>query len=341
MNLKTVSDDGGFDLNNKNIAIGVVALVVIVAVAGVAYWMMNDGNQADATYTVSLSYDSETGNATGEGVYDAGEKVTVTATPANGYGFKGWFVGTEMVSEDERYTFTADSDVVLTPSFRILYTVSIDYDPEFGTVTGAGEYMEGDTCILTAAPKSGCSLAGWFTESGYLNTTDESWSFEVRGDMYYYADMGENGLNVTIIYDSSKGTVTPSTVGTVNYGTIVTLFAEPNIGDGYHFVHWTVNGEISDSAHEIRQIVTEDTTFEVVFELNDCNVSVSYDSTMGSVSGIDGDSYTYGTVLHLTATPVAGCSFDHWEIDGNIFTSPELSYTVEGNVKIKAVFVMN
>lgn len=41
---------GGFIMNNKNIAIGVVALVVIVAVAGVAYWMMDDrGNDSVPT----------------------------------------------------------------------------------------------------------------------------------------------------------------------------------------------------------------------------------------------------------------------------------------------------
>lgn len=333
---------GGFDLNNKNIAIGVVALVVIVAVAGVVYWMMNDGDQADATYTVSLSYDSETGTATGEGVYDAGEKVTVTATPANGYGFKGWFVGTEMVSEDERYTFTADSDVVLTPSFRILYTVSIDYDSEFGTVTGAGKYMEGDTCTLTAIPKSGCSFAGWFTETGYQFASDESWSFEVRGDRYYYADMGKDGLNVSVVYDPSEGTVTPSTVGIVDYGTRVTLYAEPNIGDGYSFDRWLVNGEVSDSVFEITQIITEDTVFEVEFSLKSYDVSLWYDSTMGSIHGVDENaSYTHGTTLHLQAIPATGYSFDHWEINGEIFTSSELSYIITKPLTIRVIFVMN
>ena len=335
---------GGFDLNNKNIVIGVVALVVIVAVAGAAYWMMNDGDQADATYTVSLSYDSETGTATGEGVYDAGEKVTVTATPANGYGFKGWFVGTEMVSEDERYTFTADSDVVLTPSFRMLLSISVEYDSRYGNVTGTGLYMEGDMCTLTATPKEGYVFAGWFpswdTSDGYNPFWEErSYTFVVTHSETYVAEFGGRVSFVASADSPEKGSVTPSG-GYMYYMEDVSIDAKAN--DGYVFDHWVINGERSDYIYgSITITLTEYTEVVAVFSVEQCDVDVEYDSSMGSLTGVNSGVFEYGEDVHIQAVAKPGYSFDHWEINGQSYLSSEMTYTIRGDTTIRAVFVMN
>lgn len=326
-------------MNTKTVAVAVIAIIVVVAVAGAAYWLMNDNGDADATYTVSMSYDSETGHATGAGTYSEGETVTVTATPADGYGFKGWFNGTVMVSDESNYSFEASSDVVLTPSFRVLYTISVDYDSEYGIVQGAGEHMEGDECSLAAIPNSGCSLAGWY-DQGNLYSTSKVWSFVVTGDRHFYADMGEDGVIVTVLYDNTMGAVTPSTIGSVDYGTEIHLLAEANIREGYAFNHWIINGEVSDNDYELRMIITEDTVIEAEFTLRNYQASVFFDDSMGNVSGVSNESYVYGTVLHLQATPNPGYVFDHWEINSSTYTSSELSYTVTGNVSIRVVFVM-
>lgn len=329
---------GGFDLNNKNIAIGVVALIVIVAVAGAAYWMMNDGDQADATYTVSLSYDSETGTATGEGVYDAGEKVTVTATPANGYGFKGWFVGTEMVSEEKRYTFTAESNVVLTPSFRALYTISVDYDPEFGTVTGAGTYMDGDRCTLTLSLKEGCSLLHWECDGNvYPTSQNESVSFTVHSDGHYHVDMGRDGIPLTIrINNSEMGYATPNS-GSLKYGESVELWAYPN--EGYQFDHWEINGKRTNYSCTVVYNVTEAVDALAVFEVEQLKVSLDFDASMGIIAGVGNGTYNYGENIHIQAIPKAGYLFDHWEIDGKSYLNSEMTLTIYDDTKIKAIFV--
>ena len=328
-------------MNTKTVAVAVIAIIVVVAVAGAAYWLMNDNGDADATYTVSMSYDSETGHATGAGTYLEGETVTVTATPADGYGFKGWFIGTEMVSDESNYSFEASSDVVLTPSFRVLYTISVDYDSEYGIVQGAGEYMEGDECNLAAIPNSGCSLAGWYDQSN-LYSTSEVWSFVVTGDRHFYADMGEDGVIVTVLYDSTMGAVTPSTIGSVDYGTEIHLLAEANIGDGYVFNHWVINGERSDYMYSsITITLTEYTEVVAVFSVEQCDVDVEYDSSMGSLTGVNSGVFEYGEDVHIQAVAKPGYSFDHWEINGQSYLSSEMTYTIRGDTTIKAVFVMN
>mgnify|MGYP000824588204 CR=1 FL=1 len=323
----------------RNATMIVVATLVVIASVAI-YWMMNDESPNDSSYAVSLSYDAETGNATGEGVYGAGEEVTVTAIPSKGYGFKGWFVGTEMVSDSSTYSFIAETDVILTPSFRALYTITIEWNRNCGTVTGSGQYMAGDVCTLTASPNDGCSLAAWFDESGYPHSFSSSWSFEVREDRYFHADMGKDGVNVTVLYDSSKGEVVPSSGSSVDYGTQILFSAYGDRSNGYYFDHWIINGTVSDEDFDFNKIITEDITVEAVFELMKIHPSVWFDDSMGRIYGVENTSYEYGTVLHLRAVPVDGYRFDHWVIDGKIYTNQDLSYALTSNVRIEAVFVL-
>ena len=78
---------------------------------------------------------------------------------------------------------------------------------------------------------------------------------------------GEDGVIVTVLYDSTMGAVTPSTIGSVDYGTEIHLLAEANIGDGYVFNHWVINGEVSNNDYELRMIITEDIVIEAEFTL--------------------------------------------------------------------------
>lgn len=331
-------------MNTKNAAIAIIAVVVIVVVAGAVYLAMDDGDESDAVYTVSMSYDSETGNAIGAGTYIEGETVTVTATPANGYGFKGWFIGTELVSEDENYSFTIDSDVVLAPSFRILFSVSVDYDSRYGDVTGSGRYMEGDLCTLTAIPKDGFHFAGWFpgwetSDENPLITKENSYSFVVTHDITYVAEFGDRVSFVANADSPEKGSVTPG-AGYMLYMDNVTLDANPN--EGYVFDYWIINGEHIETPYErITITLRENTEIIAVFSVEQCDVDVEYDSSMGHVSGISPGVYEYGDDVHIQAVANPGYSFDHWEINGQSYLTSEMTYTIRDDTIITAIFVMN
>lgn len=57
------------------------------------------------------------GGAIGGGRYDSGETVTLIALPQSGYRFDGWYVGEELVSTDEEYSFQAAESLILHAAF--------------------------------------------------------------------------------------------------------------------------------------------------------------------------------------------------------------------------------
>ncbi len=63
-----------------------------------------------------------------------------------------------------------------------VYTITAAIDPEGGgTVTGAGQYQEGETVTMTATPSEGYKFTGW-QEGGQTISTNATYSFTVTGD---------------------------------------------------------------------------------------------------------------------------------------------------------------
>ncbi len=76
---------------------------------------------AKAVYSVLADANDETmGTVTGDGDYEEGETVTLTATANDGYEFVGWKADAtgDTISTDAKYTFTITEDVVLTALFK-------------------------------------------------------------------------------------------------------------------------------------------------------------------------------------------------------------------------------
>ncbi|MCL2682629.1 MAG: InlB B-repeat-containing protein, partial [Bacteroidales bacterium] len=89
--------------------------------------------------TVSVSANPLAGGSvTGNGIYNYGDNVTVTATPNVGYQFANWTKNGVQVSTVASYTFTAVEDVALVANFvPILYTVTVrPNNPAYGVVNG-------------------------------------------------------------------------------------------------------------------------------------------------------------------------------------------------------------
>ncbi len=69
-------------------------------------------------YTIAVSANpTEGGTVTGDGVYNEGASVTVTATPAQGWNFFNWIEGGQAVSLDAAYTFNASVNRTLVANF--------------------------------------------------------------------------------------------------------------------------------------------------------------------------------------------------------------------------------
>ena len=188
-----------------------------------------------ATYHCTLSYmqfydvaatadPAVAGTVSGAGEYRAGEQVTVTAEAAAGYLFDGWFAGSERVSAQAGYTFSASADSTLTAKF-INATSTITFDSNGGSAVDGITQAYGTAVTAPADPvREGYTFSGW---DPALPSTMPA------GTTTYVAQWTVN--TYTITFDTLGG----SSVAAISqaYGTAITAPADPT-KEGFNFVKW-------------------------------------------------------------------------------------------------------
>ncbi len=108
--------------------------------------------------------------------------MSLEATPAAGYQFVNWTLAGAQVSTDASYTYTMPaSDVTLVANFEEIpattYTLSLSANPsDGGTVSGGGDYEEGESVSLEATPATGYQFVNW-TLAGAQESTDASYTY--------------------------------------------------------------------------------------------------------------------------------------------------------------------
>jgi len=120
------------------------------------------------------------GEVYGEDTYSVGEEVSLYAYPNAGYQFHNWKIDGVVVSTETPYFFEMPNhDVLVTANFAplgaVLYTLDISLLPIIGgTVSGAGEYEEGQEVTIIATPNTGYIFTNWTdSESAEFATTAE------------------------------------------------------------------------------------------------------------------------------------------------------------------------
>jgi hypothetical protein len=174
------------------------------------------------TFAVTTNASPAAGGTTGgDGVFDEGDSVTVTAAANAGYAFVDWTEGGAVVSASADYTFTAGADRVLTAEFVRMFTVATNASPAAGGTTGGdGVYREGDSVTVTAAANSGYVFLNW-TEGAAIVDTTASCTFAAGADRSLTANFvpdtpvlfigeitatGKHGkLEVTVVFGNSGG----------------------------------------------------------------------------------------------------------------------------------------
>ena len=123
-------------------------------------------------YTITLSAGEGGTVSTTGGEYEAGQTVSVTATPQGEYLFKDWSDG----NTDATRTITVSSNSTLTANFekkKYPLTVSIEGEGEvLEEIVNAGrttDYDSGTTVKLTAVPAEGWEFIGW---TGAIESTE-------------------------------------------------------------------------------------------------------------------------------------------------------------------------
>ncbi len=202
---------------------------------------------------------------------------------------------------------------------------AVPNNPAYGSVSGSGEYKNGEEATLTATPYSGYCFVDWsdgMKENPRTVIMHENTSLKAIFDKvtYYTINVYTN--------NSSWGSVTGG--GSYPAGATATLKATPK--SGYVFEKW--NDGNTSATRTIT--VTGNANYTATFKSNVTYYTITVQSnntSMGYVTG--GGSYASGSTATLKATPYSGYVFERWN-DGN--TSATRTITVTGNATYTAYF---
>lgn len=258
-------------------------------------------------FTINTLVDpEEAGVVVGGDTYPAGTTIYLTALPNAGWHFQHWNDG---VTDNPR-TVVVNGDVTYTATFMLnSCTITVTANPpQYGTVTGGGTYLYGETAILTATPREGYDFLIWSDGVPQAVRT-----VTVQQDAHYVALFTTSTTTlytVTVLSnDNSLGYVVGG--GTYPEGSEVTITATP-IGSAV-FDSWDDGGTKNP-----RQItVTSDMTFIANFSVPQMFTirAESLDPQMGMVSG--GGIYAENTEVIIQAMPFEGYYFTGWD-DGSL-----------------------
>ncbi len=273
-------------------------------------------------------------------VYDAGTVVTLTAAPETGWYFAGWDGDLGGLVNPQSLTMNSDKVVTATftaeppPTYTLDVTVvgsgTVDLDPI------GGVYVAGTVVELTAEPETGWDFAGW---SGDLSGAANPANITMDGDKVVTATFTAEPpptytLEVSVV---GSGTVTLDPPGgEYASGAVVTLTAAPETD--WYFAGWSgdLGGLLNPQSLTMNsdKVVTATFTSEppVTYTL-DVTVVGSGTVALNPLGGV----YVSGTVVALTAVPLAGWEFVGWSGDLSGAANPA-SITMDGDKAVTATF---
>ncbi len=294
----------------------------------------------------------EGGTVTGEGLYTEGESVTVVASPNTGYLFVNWINDEEeVVSSNTSYTFAMPANnvnltAIFEEGFPPTYQLTLLVNPEnSGVVSGAGEYLEGETVSITATPNEGFTFLNW-TKDGVEVETNPNFNYtmpaqEVTLIANFEAVPPPTYLLTLEVNPVGAGLVTGQ--GQYEEGEQVQITATTN--NGYTFTNWTTTAGtvVSTTPSFTYTMPSSDVTLIANFEqIPPPKFTLTLNiNPIGAGVVTGAGEFEEGTSVSITATANDGYAFVDWK-DANqnvVSTNANFTYTMPAvNVSLTANF---
>jgi len=266
--------------------------------------------RVNTQYSLTLTrYGSGTVTATPTGPYAPGTQVTLRATPAAGYVFKGW--GGDATGTVNPLTVTMNANKTISATFEQSITswmLTVLPCTNGSISPGSGRQPAGAWVQMTANPAPGYKLSQW---TGDMGGSQNPKSLLMDGNKTVGAEFVQITYATLSVNVSGNGTVSPGS-GQYPLNSQVILTATPD--SGYAFLGW--EGDVPPDAGTSPVIAVTMSGNKTV-TANFTGAS-SYSLTViengnGTVE-IDpaGPDYTPGTPVTLTAIPDPGNFFDGW-----------------------------
>jgi uncharacterized repeat protein (TIGR02543 family) len=278
-----------------------------------------------------------------DGKYASGTRVTLTASPTTGYGWKNWSGTGSDISNPATVTISSDKHVAVTFELRFLLTLnnqavtgssadftggSVSVSPAPGT---DGRYTKDAVTVLTASPASGYRFDRW---SGDVSDRVTSVTINMNANKSISVNFIKVYNLTTATNPDGGGSVSPAT-GIYDEGTNIILTATPL--SGYRFDRWS--GDVSDRVTPLTIPMNTDKNVTANFiKVYTLATSVS-PAEGGSISPSNG-TFDEGSVITLTAIPATGYVFDQWggDVSGNVTPT---TITMNGNKNVSATFILS
>lgn len=228
-------ENNNFVSNKKNFTIANVRSdMVLVA----------EFNRCSARVITNSSPD-EGGFTKGDGTYNVGSKVTVKASPANGYRFVGWKYNGKVVSKEKEFTLVnVNGEYRLTALFeKNRFNVKVEVSPAgAGAIDGACAYDPGSNATLKAYAAQGYNFKGWYMNCQLLSSDTKYTISKINCDYCITALFEKPGTSACLMTSSAGkgGTITPAVSAPVPAGTNVTYVITPSAG--YYIAGLKVDG---------------------------------------------------------------------------------------------------
>lgn len=275
--------------------------------------------------------EGEHGSATGGGIFDIGENVTLTATADMGYAFCCWTNETGVVTNANPWTFAVADDAAYTATFTAcVYRVMLNANGGTGGKTEVKAVYGEPMPHLESLPQlEHSTFLGYFDAATggkeYYDaggTSAATW--DKTADAELFAQWKEDGKVVLTVIsaDETRGTVAKDPDGSSYYaGTTVTISAAAKAG--YAFQKWS-----DESTAAIREItVAADVTYTATFTA--CVYRVTFDANGGETPSPLTKSVTFGATYGALATTTRnGYDFNGWWTSASGGTKIESSTTV-------------
>lgn len=278
-----------------------------------------------------------------DGKYAYGTKITLTASPNVGYGWKFWSGTGGDTSNPATVTINSEKHVAVTFEARYLVTInnqalasssasftggSVSANPAPGTDS---RYTKDTITVLTATPLTGYRFDRW---SGDVSDKVTAVSIPMNANKNITVVFIKTWVLTTTPSPIAGGSISPGS-GTYDEGTSVALTVTPAIG--YRFDRWSgaVSGNVTLASVTLNADKSVTANFIKVYTL-----TVTVSPAEGGTVSPSGGTYDTGSVVTLTATPATGYAFDQWsgDVSGNVTSA---NITMDANKSVTANFVVS
>ena len=302
----------------------------------------------DATVQTQTLTLAVTGNGTavpapGAHDYAVETSLSLEAIPDSGWQFSHWEGDVGGVVNPLEFLMPY-YDISITAIFEvippIMHTVSIEVDGLGTTVPAVGSHLfaEGTVLEVAAVPGLGWGFDYW---EGDVSGTVSPVSLTVTGDMTVRAVFKDLTIvpteHLVVISIVGQGTTVPAAGSYVAiHGETMEITAAPV--EGWAFDHWegsfvSTENPVSFSATEAMSVVAVFT--EIPLTTHTLTMAVTGSGTTSPIPGAH--VYDEGTIVDITAIPVAGWEFTRWE--GDLTGAVNPTYIIlEADMTITAVF---